>query len=95
MAYISVKVLPSSSTSRIVGPYGDRIKIKVQAPPEGGKANRAVIDLISRDLAVPKSDVRIVSGGKTMDKVVEITGLPPERLKQWTSSQRYLKSVSA
>ena len=64
------------------GWYGEQIKIKVQAPPEGGKANKAVLDLISKTWDLKKSDIRIVSGETSADKLVEVIGLSEEDLKE-------------
>ena len=82
MACIPIKVVPSSSRNKICGWYGKQIKIKVQAPPEGGKANKAVLDLIDRTFGFKKSDIRIVSGETSVDKVVEVIGLSEEDLKE-------------
>ena len=42
-----VKVVPGSSRDRIVGKYGDALKVQVSAAPERGRANEAVIALIA------------------------------------------------
>ena len=47
MATIEVKVVPGASRDRVVGRYGDGIKVQVSAPPEGGRANKAVVDVIA------------------------------------------------
>lgn len=82
MACISIKVVPSSSRNKICGWHDKRLKIKVQAPPEDGKANKAVLNLISTTLGFKKSDIRIVSGDTSPHKLVEVLGLSDERLKE-------------
>ena len=39
---IRVKAVPGASRDEIAGPLGDRLKIRIAAPPEGGKANKAI-----------------------------------------------------
>ena len=75
MAFLKVKVVPSSSKDGIQGWYGDQIKLKVQAPPEKGRANKAVLKLLSGWLHVKTGDLRIVSGEANVSKVVEIVGM--------------------
>lgn len=72
---IPIKVVPGSSKNAIAGWMGDTLRIKVMAPPEKGKANQAVEQLIARALGLAKGDVSIVSGQSSPQKVVEICGL--------------------
>lgn len=69
---LRLKVIPSTSRSVIVGVLGDRLKVKVTAPPEDGKANQAVIELISEWLG---RDVEIVAGHRSAEKLVRVSGL--------------------
>ena len=75
---IHCKVVPGGSRDALLGPHGDRIRIKVSAPPEGGKANRAVIALLASALGVPKAALSIVSGHGNPRKTVEVQGLDVE-----------------
>jgi uncharacterized protein (TIGR00251 family) len=75
MAMLNVKVVPGSSRDRVVGRYGDGIKVQVSAPPEGGKANQAVVEVIAAALKVRAQQVRIVRGHSQPRKVVEIGGM--------------------
>jgi uncharacterized protein YggU (UPF0235/DUF167 family) len=59
----------------VVGRYGDAWKIRVREAPERGRANEAVVELLAGTLSVPKSDVRLVGGHGTRDKLVELNGL--------------------
>jgi uncharacterized protein (TIGR00251 family) len=75
VARLSVKVVPGASRNEIVGWMGETLKVRVSAPPERGRANEAVQELLAASLGVPASDVRIVSGGSSPRKIVEIDGL--------------------
>ena len=74
-ATLCIKVVPGARRDRVVGRYGDAIKIQVAAPPEDGKANQAVIQLIARALGVSPADVSIVRGHAQSRKVVHVAGL--------------------
>jgi uncharacterized protein len=75
MATLSVKVVPGASRDRVAGRYGDAIKVQVSAPPEGGKANQALIELVASVLGVRPNQVRIAKGQARSRKLVQIDGL--------------------
>jgi uncharacterized protein (TIGR00251 family) len=81
MGRITVKVVPGSSRNQIVGWLGDALKIKVMAPPEKGKANEAVIDLLAEALNISTDDIEVVSGHSSPSKIVAITGMDDEAIK--------------
>jgi len=72
---LPVKVVPGSSRNRIAGWLGDTLRVRVTAPPERGKANAAVESLLVDVLGIANGRARIVSGGSSPRKVVEIFGL--------------------
>lgn len=77
---IRVKAVPGSSRSRIAGVLGDRLKVQVAAPPEGGKANRAVAEVLAGWLGLAKSEVELISGASQAAKVFRVPArqeLPP------------------
>ncbi len=49
---IWVKAVPGASRNEIAGVVGDRLKIRISAPPEGGKANKAICKLLASSLGV-------------------------------------------
>ena len=57
-------------------------KVRVAARPERGKANEAVLVLLAKTLAVPRSNVTLVSGGGSRDKIVELAGIEPEEIER-------------
>ncbi len=72
MFRLPLKVVPGASRDRIVGWVGNRLKIAVTAPPERGKANRMVLDLLAKALGLPRSRIRLVSGEASPRKAVEV-----------------------
>lgn len=62
--------------------YGrQRHKLKITAKPIDGEANRAVIQFLSSHYKIKKSDITIVSGQTSRDKVVEIVN--QKAVEQW------------
>jgi uncharacterized protein len=70
---VRVHVVPGASRSEIKGRHGDAIKVRVAAPAEGGRANRAVADLLSRATG---GRATIVSGDSSRTKLVLIRDVP-------------------
>jgi len=68
---IRVKVKPSSKAEGL-GREGDCFIVKVKEPATDGKANQAVIKLLAEHFSVSKSQVRILSGFKSRNKVIEV-----------------------
>jgi len=70
---IQVKVKPNSRTEEL-SREGDSFIAKVKEPPREGKANQAVIRLLAEHFGVPQSQVRILSGFRSRNKVIEVVG---------------------
>ncbi len=79
---LEVRVSPGSARDRVLGAYGPRLKVAVRAPPERGRANRALVTLLARALGVPRGRVQVVSGAGSPDKAVLVRGLPPRELRE-------------
>ncbi len=69
---IKFLVRPNSSENSVTGIYDNKIKIKINAPPEKGKANKELIDFLSHKLRVPKQDIEIIRGQFSNIKEVKI-----------------------
>jgi uncharacterized protein (TIGR00251 family) len=67
-----LRVKPGAKKNAIVGAHGGALKLSVAAPPERGKANRAVVELLANALGLPSSAVTIATGETSQDKVAEI-----------------------
>lgn len=72
---LKVKVISSSSRNSIAGWLDDALKVKVMAPPEKGKANKAVISLLADRLSIDSHAINIISGHSSPNKIIMIDGL--------------------
>jgi uncharacterized protein len=83
---LRLRVAPGASRAGVVGRHGDAWKVRVAAPPEGGRANDAVVRLLADTLSVPRDSVALVSGHGSRDKIVELTGLGAAQIESRLSS---------
>lgn len=84
---LAVKVVPGASRQRVVGLHGDRLKLAVTAPPEAGKANRAVCELLAEALGLPTRAVTVAAGTSTPFKTIRIVGLSADRVRSTLSGR--------
>jgi uncharacterized protein (TIGR00251 family) len=71
--FLRVKIIPRSATSEIAEELGDgTLKIKIAAPPEHGRANAALVALLSQRFHVARSAVTIVSGHAASRKLIRV-----------------------
>jgi len=68
---IQVKVKPGSKNEEVTQ-KGDTLIVTTKEPPKEGRANRQVIKLLAKHFKVPQNQVKLISGFKKRDKVVEI-----------------------
>ncbi len=81
-ARLRLRVVPGAATTGLAGRHGDAWKVRVAAPAERGKANAAVLDVLSAALAVPRGALKVVSGHGRRDKIVEAAGVDPAAAEQ-------------
>ena len=72
---LRLRVAPGAARTEVAGRHGDGWKVRVTAPPERGRANDAVVDLLADRLHIPRTSVSVVSGHASREKVVELRGL--------------------
>jgi uncharacterized protein (TIGR00251 family) len=78
----SVHVVPRARKNEIVGRLGDAIKVRLTAPPVEGKANEALVAFLAEQLGVQKSQVEIVAGKTSRNKMVSVIGLSPAEVEE-------------
>jgi uncharacterized protein len=78
---VGVRVIPSAARTEVRGVYGERLKVAVNAPPEGGKANARLIKALADWLELRVDDVCVESGHARRDKVVAFSGMMEDELR--------------
>jgi uncharacterized protein len=82
-AAIAVKVTPRAKKNEITGIMEDgTVKIKLTAPPVEGQANQALIKFLAEFLKISTSEIEIVAGATSRDKLVAISGLDPQAVTE-------------
>jgi uncharacterized protein YggU (UPF0235/DUF167 family) len=82
VARIRLRVVPGSRKAQVIGPYGDSWKVRVTAAPERGRANDDVRALLALVAGVRPSDVEIITGSASRDKLVAVHGVGFDELSR-------------
>jgi uncharacterized protein len=77
---LQVQIQPRASSDAIAGVLGDRLKIRLTAPPVEGKANEHLIAWLARLFDVPKSQVILERGASSKRKQLRIRS--PKKLPE-------------
>jgi uncharacterized protein (TIGR00251 family) len=78
---VGFRVSPGAKKTALGGLYGDRLKVRVAAPPEDNRANRELIRAVAEWLAMPEHRVSIQSGHAGRDKSLYFTGIEEADLR--------------
>jgi hypothetical protein len=81
-ARLKIRVQPRASSNLVEGYRGDTVRLRVTAPPEGGKANEAAVSALAQALGVAKGRIKIVRGHSSRDKLVLVEGLTIVEVEQ-------------
>lgn len=90
---LAVRLTPKASAERIIGladeaDGGVVLRVAVTAAPENGKANAALVKLLSRVFRLPPRDFSVVRGVTDRRKVVAVAGTPAELAARITEGLR-------
>src|ERR1051325_3187983 len=84
---IHIKAVPNSSRTQLAGTLGNALKIKIAQPPEDGKANKAIIQLLAELLQIPQNQVTLISSPSRPQKTFQLTGITLESAQKIFSSR--------
>lgn len=72
---LDLRVQPRASCDEVAGLHGDRLRLRIKAPPVDGAANEHLCRFIAGLFGVPPSQVRLLRGANGRDKRVSVTGV--------------------
>jgi uncharacterized protein (TIGR00251 family) len=75
---IAVRAQPGARRNAVVGEQNGALKIAVTAPPDKGRANKAIEEVLAEALGLKKSQVALVSGPTSRDKRFLLRGVTAE-----------------
>lgn len=78
---LTVRVVPRASRSQIVGEMEGALKVRLQAPPVDGKANEALIELLSETFDIPRRSITLVRGDTARGKTLRLAGLTAQQVE--------------
>ena len=82
--FLNVKAVPGASKSELAEVRDGRLKVRIAAPPEDGKANEELRSFLAKTLEIPKKDVVLVSGEKSRLKTLRFPVSAREKIESRT-----------
>ncbi|MBD0357521.1 MAG: DUF167 domain-containing protein [Actinomycetota bacterium] len=80
---LNLRVSPGAKRTSIEGPYGENaLKLRVASPPVDGKANAEVESFLAESLGVRGSNVAVIRGTSSRDKVVLVRGVEAATVRE-------------
>ncbi len=79
---LPVKARAGARRNEIRGVHDGALKIAVRQVAEKGKANRAIVELLSQSLGIPKSDIELIHGGTSSNKQLLLRNAKADWLHQ-------------
>jgi uncharacterized protein (TIGR00251 family) len=80
--FLEVKVIPGASKSQVAGTGGGRLRLRIAAAPEDGKANACLRSFLAKLLDCPKKELVLVKGEKSPLKTIALPLSRRERLEE-------------
>lgn len=77
---LQLRVQPRASRDELAGTHGERLRVRITAPPVDGRANAHLLRFIAAVFGVPPAGVRLERGETGRDKVVRV--MQPRRFPE-------------
>ena len=79
---LNIRVVPRAAKTEAASMMGDELRIRLNAPPVDGKANKALLEFLSDSLDLPRRQIELVAGEHDRRKRILITGCPAEMIRK-------------
>ncbi|MCM1338128.1 MAG: DUF167 domain-containing protein [Muribaculaceae bacterium] len=76
---INIRISPNAKKNEIIRD-GEIFKIKITAQPIDGKANKALIEFLSKNFKIPKTSIKILKGETSKEKTILLRTQDEEKL---------------
>ena len=80
---LPVRAQPGARREGVHGEHNGALKVAVAAPPEDGKANQAILDVLRTALGLKRGQVELISGPTSRDKRILLRGVTRETVAAW------------
>jgi uncharacterized protein len=77
---LPVRAQPGARKNAVVGEHGGALKVAVTAPPEDGRANDALVELLRKSLGLKRSQVQLIAGQTSREKKFLVRGVSRDEL---------------
>jgi uncharacterized protein len=84
---LAVRAQPGAKRNAVLGEQAGALKVAVSAPPEDGRANAAIVEVLRDWLGVKRSQVELASGQTNRNKTFLIRGVTPEELQAMVAAK--------
>lgn len=78
---LTLRIVPRASRNKVEGLLGDRLKVRIQAPPVEGKANTYLIKFLAKEWKLPRASIELISGDTGRNKRIRIHHPPATFVK--------------
>jgi uncharacterized protein len=82
---LRLHVQPGAGKTAAVGTHGDALKVRIAAPPTGGRANEAALAFVAELFGVGKDQVALTHGDSSRTKRVKVTGVDADEARKLIS----------
>jgi uncharacterized protein len=86
-ATLAVRARPGARKNAVLGEQAGALKVAVTAPPEDGRANTALVEVIHDWLGLKRAQLELVGGATSRNKVFLIRGITAEALEALIASR--------
>lgn len=79
---VSCRVTPRAARTEVAGIHDSALRIRLQAPPVDGRANRTLVKFLAKQVGIPASRITLLSGETSRLKRLELADIAPDEVRR-------------